>query len=45
MSKEFKYKIIRHKKQYNQYCNILEELVFKNLKKDEDKIELLTILI
>ena len=39
------YKIIRTRKQYFQYCNILEELVKTNKKKDLDDIELLTLLI
>ena len=40
-----KYKIIKSERQYDKYCKILEELVFKNRKKDEDEIELLTLLI
>lgn len=40
-----KYKIVKSEHQYDQYCKILEELVFKNRKKDEDEIELLTLLI
>lgn len=42
-----KYKVIAGKTQYNEYCNVLEELVFSG-KKDqdtEDEIELLTLLI
>ena len=39
------YKIIRSKKQYYKYCNILEKLVKSNKKKDIDDIELLTLLI
>lgn len=39
------YKIIRTRKQYFQYCNILEKLVTTNKKKDLDDIELLTLLI
>lgn len=39
------YKIIRTKKQYFNYCNILEKLVLANRKKDIDDIELLTLLI
>ncbi len=38
-------KIIRTKKQYFEYCNLLEELVKSNRKKDKDEIELLTLLI
>ena len=38
-------KIIRNKKQYYEYCNILEDLVMSNRKKDLDDIELLTLLI
>lgn len=45
MEKRLKYKIIKTERQYDKYCKILEELVFKNLKKDEDQIELLTLLI
>jgi len=45
MEKTLKYKIIKTESQYNKYCNILEELVFKDRKKDEDEIELLTLLI
>ena len=40
-----KYRIIKSVRQYNQYCKILEELVYKNRKSDEDEIELLTLLI
>lgn len=39
------YKIIRTRKQYFQYCKILEKLVIANRKKDIDDIELLTLLI
>jgi len=39
------YKIIRTRKQYFQYCNILEKLVKTNKKKDHDDIELLTLVI
>jgi len=45
MEKVMKYKIIKTERQYDKYCNILEELVFKNRKKDEDEIELLTLLV
>jgi len=38
-------KIIRTKKQYYDYCNLLETLVTSNKKKDKDDIELLTLLI
>lgn len=38
-------KIIRTKKQYYKYCNLLETLVTSNKKKDKDDIELLTLLI
>ena len=44
---ELKYKVIRNKTQYNDYCKKLEDLVFSgskdNLRKDE--IDLLTVLI
>lgn len=39
------YKIIKTKKQYYEYCNILEKLVLLNKKKHTDDIELLTFLI
>lgn len=39
------FKKIKSLKQYTKYCNLLEELVFKELKKDQDRIELLLILI
>lgn len=38
-------KIIRTKKQYYNYCNLLESLVVSNKKKNKDDIELLTLLI
>jgi HTH-type transcriptional regulator / antitoxin HigA len=42
-----KYKIIKSKSQYKEYCNILEELVFTKTKNKgiKDEIELLTFLI
>ncbi|MEO8150141.1 MAG: helix-turn-helix domain-containing protein [Bacteroidia bacterium] len=42
-----KYKIIKNKKQYNDYCNILEELAFSKTKNKtvKEEIELLTLLI
>jgi HTH-type transcriptional regulator/antitoxin HigA len=47
MSSNLKYKVISNKRQYHEYCTILEDLLFqkskdKNLK---DEIELLTLLI
>ena len=47
MSSNLKYKVISNKRQYQEYCTILEDLLFqkpkdKNLK---DEIELLTLLI
>ena len=39
------FKRIKSLKQYSKYCNLLEELVFKELKKDQDRIELLLVLI
>lgn len=36
---------IKSLKQYTKYCNLLEELVYKELKEDQDKIELLMVLI
>ena len=40
-----KYKIIRDVRQYNEYCNILEELILNDNKATIDEIELLTLLI
>lgn len=40
-----KYKIIKTERQYDKYCKVLEDLVFKNRKKDKDEVELLTLLI
>jgi HTH-type transcriptional regulator/antitoxin HigA len=40
-----KYSIIKTKKQYKEYCNILENLVKLNKKVDIDEIELLNLLI
>lgn len=45
MKTELKYKIIKSEKQYNEYCQILEDLVFSKDKRNEDEIELLTMLI
>lgn len=45
METKLNYKVIKSEEQYKQYCDILEELVFKDQKSDEDKIELLTLLI
>jgi len=45
MDKVMKYKIIKTERQYDKYCKILEDLVFKNRKKDKDEVELLTLLI
>ena len=45
MEKALKYKIIKSERQYDRYCKLLEKMVFKNLKKDADDIELLTLLI
>lgn len=47
MIKELKYKVITSEKQYNQYCRILEELVFAESKSRfmKDEIDLLTLLI
>ena len=44
---ELKYKVIRNKTQYNEYCKILEELVFSGTSKKriKDEIDLLTLLI
>jgi HTH-type transcriptional regulator/antitoxin HigA len=42
-----KYKIIKNKVQYKEYCNVLEKLVFANSRNRDtkDEIELLTLLI
>lgn len=42
-----KYKIIKNKTQYNQYCTLLEDLLLSNSKNKsvQDEIELLTLLI
>ena len=42
-----KFKVIANKKQYREYCNALEDLVFSNLKdrNTKDEIALLTVLI
>lgn len=40
-----KYTIIKSKKQYIQYCDLLEGLVVKDKKKDQDEIDLLGLLI
>ena len=40
-----KYTIIKTKKQYNEYCNILENLLMLNNKANKDEIDLLTLLI
>lgn len=42
---ELKYTIIKNKKQYNAYCDKLEELVLREDGTAEDEIELLTLLI
>lgn len=45
MEKTIKYKVIKSTRQYDKYCKILEELVFMNRRKDEDEVELITLLI
>jgi HTH-type transcriptional regulator / antitoxin HigA len=44
---ELKYKVIKSKNQYKEYCNILEQLVFSSAKTKpiKDEIDLLTLLI
>lgn len=37
--------MIKSEKQYSRYCKLLENIVFLNRKKDQDEIELLTLLI
>lgn len=39
------FKRVKNLKQYTQYCNLYESLIRKGLKKDQDKIELLELLI
>lgn len=43
--KSLKYTIIKTGKQYNEYCNAIEELLAQNKKALSDEIELLTLLI
>lgn len=43
--KDLRYKVIKDKKQYNEYCDTLEELILKEDGTTEDEIELLTLLI
>jgi len=45
--KDLKYTVIKNKKQYTQYCDLLETLVFaeKKTKEIKNEIELLTLLI
>ena len=45
MGEKLKYKIIKSERQYNNYCKDLEELLAKSRKSDNDKIELITLLI
>ena len=40
-----KYTVIKDQKQYNNYCNILEKLIFQEGDKYEDEIDLLRLLI
>lgn len=40
-----KYTVIKHKEQYEKYCDILEDLVLKDEPFSKDEIELLTLLI
>lgn len=42
---KLKYTVIKNRKQYDEYCNILEELISKDNDKFSDEIDLLTILI
>jgi len=39
------FKRIKNLKQYNKYSNLYEQLLYKDLKKDKDKIDLLELLI
>ncbi len=43
--KSLKYTVIKTKKQYNEYCNVPEELLTQDKKVLSDEIELLTLLI
>ena len=43
--KTLKYTIIKTKRQYNEYCNIIEELLTQDNKIISDEIDLLTLLI
>ncbi|MCB0395554.1 MAG: helix-turn-helix domain-containing protein [Flavobacteriales bacterium] len=43
--KQLKYTIIKTRKQYNDYCRILEDLISQDKKVLSDEIELLTLLI
>lgn len=43
--KELKYKIIKNKTQYNDYCSELEQLLITDAKEFQDEIEILTLLI
>lgn len=46
MEATLKYKVIKDRVQYNEYCDILEEMVFSPNREDyEDEIDLLTTLI
>ena len=45
MKSRLKYKIIKSKKQYKAYCDLLEQLILQNKKSEIDEIELLTYLI
>lgn len=40
-----KYTIIKNKEQYDNYCNILKELIFQRNDATQDEIHLLTLLI
>lgn len=42
---KLKYTVIKNRKQYDEYCNILEKLISKDDDKFSDEIDLLTILI
>ncbi|MCF8355222.1 MAG: helix-turn-helix domain-containing protein [Melioribacteraceae bacterium] len=43
--KKLKYTVIKSKKQYDEYCNILEKLIMADKEKYSDEIELLTVLV
>ncbi len=43
--KKLKYTVIKNRKQYDKYCDLLEELITRDDRKLQDEIDLLTLLI